>query len=82
MIKARGPIGPYNQDHIIFGLSRENIERLMDNQPIRFDGEEVNLPGVMFVIVGGQENADIIEDLRSIGFGKTPAVTKDWQTSE
>lgn len=48
MIKARG--GPV----VLLGLSRQNITRLMADQPIRFDGAEVGLPGITFVIMGDE----------------------------
>lgn len=65
MIKARGIIG--GTDTVIIGLSRRNTELLHDGKPILFDGLEVGLPVRILMLAGDTEN-DVIEDLRSIGF--------------
>lgn len=61
MIKARAA------QHVILGLSRMNVERLMQDMPIRFDGAEVGVPGITFVIVGGETEQAIEADLRRVG---------------
>lgn len=57
MIKAR------SGDVVILGLSRENINRLMDDQPIRFDGDVLGFPGETFYIVFGETEQAIAADL-------------------
>lgn len=61
MIKARGG------SLIVLGLSRGNVERLLADMPIRFAGEEVGIPGVVFVILGGETEQAIEAQLRAIG---------------
>jgi hypothetical protein len=39
---------------VTIGLSRRNIELLLEGNPIRFDGAEAGLPGVTFRIFAGQ----------------------------
>lgn len=65
MIKAVMGVGA--QTHIVIGLSRLNCERLLDNQPISFDGASVGVPGRMITILGGETEDDIVEDLRCVG---------------
>jgi hypothetical protein len=67
VIKARARLGVLGQDTIILGLDAENVRRLMDNQPIMFDGVEVGVPGVRFVILGGETLDEVREDLRALG---------------
>jgi hypothetical protein len=53
---------------IVLGLSRLNCERLLDNKPIMVDGRLVGLPtGVRVVLLGGETEDEIVEDLRSMG---------------
>ena len=66
MIKARGG------KIVLFGLSRANTERLLADMPIRFAGEEVGLPGLVFVIIGGETEKAMRAQLQAIG-----AVTED-----
>ena len=43
------------EDNLVtIGLSRRNIELLLEGNPIRFDGAEAGLPGVSFRIFAGQ----------------------------
>lgn len=65
MIKARATIGGH--DTMIIGLTRDNIDRLLDNQPILFDGAELRWPGLRVVILGGETLDDLREDLRALG---------------
>lgn len=57
MLKARG--GPV----VVLGLSRLNVTRLMEGKPIQFDGAEVLLPGITFVIMGGETEAAMQREL-------------------
>ena len=61
MIKIR------SDNVIILALDAVNISRLMDHKPIHFQGAEINLPGVQFVIMAGTTLDDVREDLRSAG---------------
>lgn len=65
MIKARARFK--GRDTIIIGLSRESCDRLLAGQPIRFDGEELLIPGLTFLVLGGETEDEITEDLRSLG---------------
>lgn len=69
MIKAVG--GPPGEPVLILGLSKLNTERLLANQPIRISPEEVEkmgLPSMTIVLLGGDTENDIMEDLRAIGW--------------
>lgn len=57
MIKARAG------NVVIFGLSRMNLERLQEGKPISFDGGEVGLDGARIVIMFGETEAAIAEEL-------------------
>lgn len=65
MIKASGATGG-GRKLMVLGLSRANTERLLDNQPIRFDGKEFGFDGDV-LILGGETEADIVQDLRVLG---------------
>lgn len=61
MIKAR-------MGNVVFvGLSRGNVERLLQDMPIRFDGMEVGIPGILFVIMGGETEPDIMKQFSDAG---------------
>lgn len=61
MIKARG------EGVVIFGLSRGNCERLLQDKLIRIDGSEVGLPGLTIIIMGGETEQSMEDELRSVG---------------
>lgn len=67
MIKAvgSGADGPI----VFLGLSRENCTRLLANQPIPVRLRELSpdLPDLTIVLIGGETEADMAEDLRSLG---------------
>lgn len=66
MLKIRATVK--GKDIIFLGLDRENIDRMMRNQPIIFGGDQVGLrEDVRIVILAGETHADMIEDLRSLG---------------
>lgn len=66
MIKARARIG--GSDAVVLGLTRENIDRLLDNKPIMFDAATLGISEFdRVIIIGGETPDDIKEDLRSIG---------------
>ena len=45
------------------GLSAENIKRLQADDPILFNGAEVGLPGIHFVIMAGDTELDLSDQL-------------------
>lgn len=54
--------------HILFvGLEEKNIKLLKNNKPINFKADDVGFPGLEIVIMFGETNTEILEDLRSIG---------------
>lgn len=67
MIKARYTNSKTAKTIIVLGLDAENMRRLMNNQPIKFDGRDIGIKNTVFFIFGGQTLDDIKEDLRSIG---------------
>lgn len=71
MIKARAG------SLVLLGLSRANVERLMKDQPIRFDGAELGLPGIVFVIMGGETEQVMADQLRESGAVDEQTVVDD-----
>lgn len=47
------------------GLSDENIERLKNKQPILFDAGEIGVPGLDVLIMHGETEDSIKEELRA-----------------
>lgn len=66
MIKALSGGTPRN---LILGLSRENTTRLHAGKPIAFRLSDLDptLPEMMIVILAGDTEDDIVEDLRALG---------------
>lgn len=58
MIKAR--VG----DMLLFGLSAQNVAKLMDGKPILVDLKALGLPGGHVAIFYGRTEADCEEELR------------------
>lgn len=48
---------------IILGLSRMNVEKLMEGKPIQFNGATIGFPGKLFYIVFGETELAIAESL-------------------
>jgi hypothetical protein len=69
MIKARVRLA--NRETFVFGLTSENWTRLLDNKPIHVNGASLGAPSVQFVILGGETEDDIREDLRAMGIVPT-----------
>lgn len=65
MIKARATIK--GQDVVILGLEKKNLDAMMDGKPIMFDGAHVGLGGMKFIIIAGETQEDLKQDLRAIG---------------
>ena len=59
---------------VVLGLSRENTERLHRNQPIpvRLRDLDGALPDVTVLLIAGETEADLAEDLRALGTPPTP----------
>lgn len=59
---ASGPGGTL----VFLGLSRENTRRLLADQPIRVRLQDLDagLPEVTVILLGGETEEDIAEDLR------------------
>lgn len=68
MIKAAGQTGD-GRPLVILGFSQENQERLLGNQPIvvKLADLDARLPDMDIIILGGETEASIFEDLRAIG---------------
>lgn len=65
MIKAVGRAG--DRPLIIIGLSDENLRRLRDDQPIRFDLADLGLPPALVLILGGPTEDAIVDQLHENG---------------
>lgn len=65
MIKAakHGPDG----STILIGLSRMNTVKLLEGKPIKFDGRKLGLPNITVLIVGGETEEAIIQELLDSG---------------
>jgi hypothetical protein len=48
---------------LVIGLSRVNTEKLLDGQPIAFDTDQLGLPRLQVLIIGGESEQSISEDL-------------------
>lgn len=76
MIKARAG------NVVLLGLSRINVTRLMDDKPIRFDGAEVGLPGVVVIIMGGETEQAMEAELRRHGaIGPNTVIDDRWHAT-
>jgi hypothetical protein len=69
MIKAVGSGGPTNKPLVFLGLSRRNTELLLAGKPIvvRLRDLHADLPELDVVLLGGETEDDIAEDLRAMG---------------
>ena len=52
---------------LILGITRENIDRMLDNKPLVVDTAKLDLPKINIIIIAGETYEDVREDLRSIG---------------
>lgn len=59
-------------DVAVLGLTRTNIERLLDNKPIMVNLAEIGLRSQKVVIIAGETEESIMEDLRSINAKQQP----------
>lgn len=57
---------------LILGLNKENVERLMANQPIRRPLDDAGFPNLTLVILYGETYEDIQQDLHIISRGGLP----------
>ncbi len=60
---------------IVLGLSQRNCERLLGGEPILVEGKEFGLQDTKIVIMGGQTEAAIVQELRKLS-GQTFVVPK------
>jgi hypothetical protein len=58
-------------DTVIFGLSRLNVEKLQEGKPIVFDGGFVGFPGKRFLILFGETEDAIVQELAVATSGGT-----------
>ena len=67
MIKAVA--GSKDQPTVLLGLSRQNTDGLHANRPIpvRLRDLHPDLPDLTIVLLGGETEEDIVEDLRALG---------------
>lgn len=59
-------------DVAVLGLSRTNIDRLLQGKPIMVNLAEIGLRNQQVVIIAGETEQDIVEDLRSINAKQAP----------
>ena len=54
---------------VFLGLTRENVTRLLANQPISviLRALDPDLPPLTIVLLGGETETDLLEDLRTLG---------------
>lgn len=57
---SRGPM-------LLFGLTKTNVERLKAGDPIHIDCGELGVHGVTVVIMYGDTQTDITDELESVG---------------
>jgi branched-subunit amino acid aminotransferase/4-amino-4-deoxychorismate lyase len=55
-------------DLAILGLTAGSIERLTKGNAILFKGDSVNLPSTDFLIIYGDSPAEVIANMREMGF--------------
>lgn len=73
MIKAKGRRPSDGRIVIVIGLSRANCDRLLADASIAFVGEEIDIPGFDFVVIGG-ENEEALRDVLSCSIGPNTRV--------
>lgn len=59
---------------IVVGLDTNNIRRLLKGEPIYFRGDRVGTPNHEFLILAGETNIDMANELRGIGI----PIPLDW----
>jgi hypothetical protein len=78
MIKVTGTLKDGSQ-FVTLGLSDENWRRLRAGQPVLVRLRELDpaLPDLAVLVVGGEDEPSIVEDLRAIGMWQNPTSTAD-----
>lgn len=56
---------------VVLGLSHENLKRLKAGQPIKFAGDEIDLPGTEFLIFVGKTEQSMARELADLVGPKT-----------
>lgn len=67
MLKVMTTDGESGRKTLFLGLTRKNLDELPKNRPIVVSVEEVGGHADRIVILGGETQEDLLEDLRSIG---------------
>lgn len=65
---------------LAFGLTRENITRLMQDEPIKIDTKELGLPPGALLIFYGETEATIYDTLKEQGLVGPQTVIHDTPT--
>jgi len=73
MLKARGQTMD-GEVALLFGLSRENVTRLVSGKPIRVDLTELGLPGDVYIFFG--ETEDALSDEMAHAFPQAEKIDK------
>lgn len=73
--------GPRKIKLVVLGLSDQNIMRLEAGEPIAFAGEEVDVPGVEFLIFAGRTEATMARELADL-IGPDTKVRMDPRTTD
>lgn len=69
---------------VILGLSEENIQRLKDDKPIKFNMNEMGFPDITVFIITGKTEHSIAADISKMAGGIDPSKTvfKDSSSKE
>lgn len=68
MIKARGQLA--DRPLLLFGLSGENVTRIVAGEPVEFDLADMGMSKCRIVIMYGRTEADILKEVRAASGGK------------
>jgi hypothetical protein len=49
-------------NNVLFGLTAKNLERLQENDPIRFNGEQIGMPNLVFYIAYGPDEIALVKE--------------------
>jgi hypothetical protein len=71
MIKAAGRLKD-GRPMLLLGLSGENMTLLMAQEPIIIETEQLGLPPMFVVVVGGRTEDDIDKTLNSLSAYRSP----------
>lgn len=63
MIKVKAKSTTDGKDMLLLGLSDENMKRLKDGQPIKFNAKDVGFPHMEIMIFNGRTEAEMYEEI-------------------